>query len=388
MSGLNCLKKTKKQLMQELQHFFYKKAIHLINRIEKERSQTNQKQNTLAIICVSFVIIWLIIISQSIVAGIFSLIIALFIFVLSVPFMKDSAEIKDYDTLLKAKLMQDFLAIFGDFEWNKKEPFLENYSLILHELKKLKIVPSFLLYLFDDVIEGTYNDIYLKITEIRVGAKAVHAGVFFIYLSFVVLFLVVAFMPLFAIFSFIKEIQIPQDMLMDMLKPVFFLVFFAVLPMLILIVYLILSKSFKAIIVEFDIPKHFSGNTCVFEKSLNSKKLINKKISDMEEVNLEDVKFNMLYDIYSTDQIEARYLLTTAFIDRFLMIKTVFKAKYIRAEFSNDKLTLLIGTDKDLFSMGKLSEKIAFNTFVQLFEELYSVLELIDTLKLNQKTGL
>ena len=109
MSGLNCLKKTKKQLMQELQHFFYKKAIHLINRIEKERSQTNQKQNTLAIICVSFVIIWLIIISQSIVAGIFSLIIALFIFVLSVPFMKDSAEIKDYDTLLKAKLMQDFL---------------------------------------------------------------------------------------------------------------------------------------------------------------------------------------------------------------------------------------------------------------------------------------
>ena len=331
MSGLNCLKKTKKQLMQELQYFFYKNAIHLINRIEKERSQTNQKQNTLAIICVSFVIIWLIIISQSIVAGIFSLIIALFIFVLSVPFMKDSAEIKDYDTLLKAKLMQDFLAIFGDFEWNKKEPFLENYSLILHELKKLKIVPSFLLYLFDDVIEGTYNDIYLKITEIRVGAKAVHAGVFFIYLSFVVLFLVVAFMPLFAIFSFIKEIQIPQDMLMDMLKPVFFLAFFAVLPMLILIVYLILSKSFKAIIVEFDIPKHFSGNTCVFEKSLNSKKLINKKISDMEEVNLEDVKFNMLYDIYSTDQIEARYLLTTAFIDRFLMIKTVFKAKYIRA---------------------------------------------------------
>ena len=175
---------------------------------------------------------------------------------------------------------------------------------------------------------------------------------------------------------------------MDMLKPVFFLAFFAVLPMLILIVYLILSKSFKAIIVEFDIPKHFSGNTCVFEKSLNSKKLINKKISDMEEVNLEDVKFNMLYDIYSTDQIEARYLLTTAFIDRFLMIKTVFKAKYIRAEFSNDKLTLLIGTDKDLFSMGKLSETIAFNTFVQLFEELYSVLELIDTLKLNQKTGL
>ena len=57
------------------------------------------------------------------------------------------------------------------------------------------------MFLFDDVIEGTYNDIYLKITEIRVGAKAVHAGTFFIYLSFVVLFFAVSFIPLFAIFS-------------------------------------------------------------------------------------------------------------------------------------------------------------------------------------------
>ena len=92
--------------------------------------------------------------------------------------------------------------------------------------------------------------------------------------------------------------------------------------------------------------------------------------------------------VNSTDQIEARYLLTTAFIERFLNIKTAFKAKYIRAEFSDEKLTLLIGTEKDLFSMGNLSQKIAFDTFAELFEELYSVLELIDTLKLNQKTGL
>ena len=244
------------------------------------------------------------------------------------------------------------------------------------------------MFLFDDVIEGTYNDIYLKITEIRVGAKAVHAGTFFIYLSFVVLFFAVSFIPLFAIFSFIKEISIPQDMLTEMLKPVLFMAFCALLFMLILIVYLILSKSFKAITVEFDIPKHFSGTTCVFEKSLSSKKLINKKISDMEKVHLEDVKFDILYDVYSTDQIEARYLLTTAFIERFLNIKTAFKAKYIRAEFSDEKLTLLIGTEKDLFSMGNLSQKIAFDTFAELFEELYSVLELIDTLKLNKKTGL
>ena len=38
--------------------------------------------------------------------------------------------------------------------------------------------------------------------------------------------------------------------------------------------------------------------------------------------------------------------------------------------------------------MGSISKKTTGKTFVELFEELYSVLSLIDELKLNQKTGL
>ena len=108
----------------------------------------------------------------------------------------------------------------------------------------------------------------------------------------------------------------------------------------------------------------------------------------MQPVNLEDVKFSALYNIYSTDQIEARYLLTTAFMERFLNIKTAFKAEYIRAEFFRNKLILVIGVNKDFFAMGSISKKTTGKTFVELFEELYSVLSLIDELKLNQKTGL
>ena len=80
--------------------------------------------------------------------------------------------------------------------------------------------------------------------------------------------------------------------------------------------------------------------------------------------------------------------MTTAFIERFLNIKTSFKAQYIRAEFKDSKLYIILGVDKDLFAMGNISKKTTGQTFVELFEEMYSVLSLVDELKLNQKIGL
>ena len=133
----------KKELLEKFNQIFYKKAAPLFPKVETERSQANQRTNTIAIIGVCFVILWLIVLSNSLEAAIVMLTIALLLAPLSLIVIKKPDKVKDYDTLLKAKLMQDFLAIFGDFEWNKKEPFLENYFPILSKLKNLKIFPSF-----------------------------------------------------------------------------------------------------------------------------------------------------------------------------------------------------------------------------------------------------
>ena len=149
-----------------------------------------------------------------------------------------------------------------------------------------------------------------------------------------------------------------------------------------------MTGSMRCLIVEMDMNKNFKGNTCIYEKWLTNKKLKFKKRPELKEINLEDTKFRSLYNVESTDRIEARYLLTTAFIERFLNIKTAFKAEYIRAEFKNNKLYLVLGVNKDLFAMGNISKKTTGQTFVELFEEMYSVLALVDTLKLDQNTGL
>ena len=387
MSGLNCLKKTKTELIQEFKQFYYQKAAPLLPDYEAKRGKEKYNLYLFNAIVLGFIILTLFHFSQIMVCiGGALIFISFFALILLNPKNKVVIINSDYEMVIKEKLMPEFLSLFGNFSWSKY--VVKDIRGIFKKFKTLKIFPITHLFAFDDLILGEYGGINLKLYEIRTGFRAINLP---IVLMFVIILCIVApiyFTILFSINSFIMNlVSIFNKNLGDALFLIFQALIF-VFPPILAIIYAIRTAAIRCLMAEFEIPKNFSGNTCIYEKAATAKKLIFKSKKGMEPVHLEDIKFSELYNVFSTDQIEARYLLTTAFIERFLNIKTAFKAKYIRAEFSDEKLTLLIGTEKDLFSMGNLSQKIAFDTFAELFEELYSVLELIDTLKLNQKTGL
>ena len=95
------------------------------------------------------------------------------------------------------------------------------------------------------------------------------------------------------------------------------------------------------------------------------------------------------YAIYSTDQIEARYLITTAFIERFKNMMKCFSAKWAYCSFSNDSIIIGLHSGKDLFSIGSLVKPVTdFKQFDMLLEEFVSIIELVDLYKLDKKLGL
>jgi len=96
------------------------------------------------------------------------------------------------------------------------------------------------------------------------------------------------------------------------------------------------------------------------------------------------VIFSKAYSIYSTNQIEARYILTPVFMERLKNIAFAFEARYLRMSFQNNKLVLLASTDKDLFLMGNAFKDSNKQTFDTLFDEVCSVLNLVDELKLRK----
>ncbi len=91
----------------------------------------------------------------------------------------------------------------------------------------------------------------------------------------------------------------------------------------------------------------------------------------------------------SEGQVEARYLFNTAFLDRFMQLKTSFNVKKMSCSIYKNNVLVLLHTNKDLFEMNHLLSKIDDITqYHRLFDEFASVLSFIDVLNLASRTGL
>ena len=400
MDSLNYLGKTKQQLIKEFQEFYYKKAAPLLPDYEIKRNK--DKYNVYLINAVILGFIFLLIGFESLkIIGIF-LIFASVVIISVRNGNKKTVQVEmDYEVNLKKVLMPEFLSLFGVFKWFKsfnvydKDGKIKTAQTISKAQKQfykmfssLKIIPFFHLFILDDVIEGVYHDVSIRLLETKFGYKAINLMTLFS-LSLASVFIIPAYLCIGAVIIMILS-SIFSSISSELSGIVFFIAILVLilLPVLFAVFYFIVTGSMRCLVVEIDMNKNFNGNTCVYENGITNKKLKFKKRPELKTVQLEDIKFNKLYNVESTDQIEARYLLTTAFIERFLNIKTSFKAQYIRAEFKDSKLYIILGVDKDLFAMGNISKKTTGQTFVELFEEMYSVLSLVDELKLNQKIGL
>ena len=148
-------------------------------------------------------------------------------------------------------------------------------------------------------------------------------------------------------------------------------------------------KHYKAI--------YFQGVAMLFKmnKQINSRVLILSKSQKIpknyEKVNVEYEKFNKRYHVYTEEggQIEARYLLNTAFLDRLMQIKTSFKVSKMKCSVYGNDLLIMLSTKRDLFEMNHLFGRIDDVTqYKTLFEEFASVLSFIDVLNLSSKTKL
>lgn len=293
---------------------------------------------------------------------------------------------QDLEMELKEDLMPKFVNIF--FEngvWYKNSSYyhqneiqnLEEYQEYIsstineqkkykiHNLRKLKLLNPYPWARYDDIVFGTFKDVNIRIFEANTKILRFPE------------FMVLAFLFIW---------------LTGFTAGVFLVLFLTVVLPVIILMLLIFSfkifqySLFKGLIVEFDMNKNFQGHTIIHEKSIIAKKI--PIPSTYQEIKLETSDFSDKYKVYSDDQIEARYLLTPSMMERIENLKFTFKAKYVRASFKDNKLYIAIHTGKDMFAMGNDFKDSDSNTFQELYDEMISILKIVDELKLNQHIGL
>lgn len=280
----------------------------------------------------------------------------------------------NFEYNLKTVLMRYFLDIFSqNADWYRG--LKSGYWEKIDNYRKTNIFNPFPYALFDDTIYLVFKNIEINIYETN---TAIFNNITAMLIPFCLIFLGCFAGP----------------MLAALLISFFFfpLINFIFIPAFIIAIFFVIKKCiqyarFKGVVIELKMNKDFKGHTFFLNKSFKSKKIkINHK--KYENIKLESVDFMNKYEVYSTDQVEARYILTTAMIDRLEHLKLAFHANYIRGSFKDNKLILAIDTGKDMFAMGNDFKESNLQTFRDLFNEIISIMKIIDQLKLDEKTGL
>ncbi len=146
---------------------------------------------------------------------------------------------------------------------------------------------------------------------------------------------------------------------------------------------------FDGILVEFSIPKRFSGTTVISQDKGFFANRLTSFMSKLSRVKLEDVDFEQHFEVYSSDQVEARYLLNTAAMERFLSLARFYRAG-LEASFNEQKLLIKLSSKHNYFEPQlDISKPLSFRGDIeQLFKELTEIFSLIDALNLDANTGL
>lgn len=153
------------------------------------------------------------------------------------------------------------------------------------------------------------------------------------------------------------------------------------------------KEIFTGSVLLCKVSKNFKGRTVVKQKEEGgfsiSKIFRSNSFDGLEKVDLEDVEFEKMFMAYSQDQVEARYLLTTSFMERLKDLSKFLGSSRTDISFYNGELLLLFKDSADLFEPESLTKKMNLVAECKkIIEQMHLIYGLIDSLKLDQKTGL
>lgn len=141
-------------------------------------------------------------------------------------------------------------------------------------------------------------------------------------------------------------------------------------------------QVFKGLFFRSDFNKNFQGETVVFTGSLASKLKRFKRSGKL--VKLEDPEFDQLYTVYSDNQIEARYILSTSLMER--LVKFRKKAQRpVSVSFSENQIFIAIHHERDLFEARLFKTMLSFRPMQDYFENFQLMLGIIQDLNLNRR---
>ncbi|MDX1280762.1 DUF3137 domain-containing protein [Shewanella colwelliana] len=206
--------------------------------------------------------------------------------------------------------------------------FSHTHTMSLSTLKRSKLLPSYDDAHFDDYVQGSHNGVEIVINELKLT----------------------------------KEVR--RDKRTET------------------------ETVFRGVMVQLSSHKAFKGHTVVVKSRGGLINFLSSSFKNLSRVKLEDPRFEKQFDVFSTDQIEARYLLTVGFMERLQSLASMFAGK-IQCAFYENKLLIMLASRENRFELGSIFNGATFEyEFSQINREMKQLFAMIEVLKLDQDIGL
>jgi len=147
---------------------------------------------------------------------------------------------------------------------------------------------------------------------------------------------------------------------------------------------------FKGIFFIADFNKHFNGQTIVLPDTAEKlfgrlgQKLQSLNVFRGELIRLEDPEFESHFVVYGSDQIEARYILSTSLMARITDFKKK-TGKKIYLSFIGTMVFVAVPYTRNLFEPRLFKTLLDFEPIRRYYEDLQLAIGIVDDLNLNMR---
>ena len=145
--------------------------------------------------------------------------------------------------------------------------------------------------------------------------------------------------------------------------------------------------AFSGALLQFTYRKRFRGRTIAMSDRGLIGNLIKQGLRSEKRIRLENQDFEDHFEVFGDDEVETRYLLTPAFMERAVQLaELVGKGARLRFAFADDHLLVAV-SGWNLFETASLAHAMTDPIHVQTFlNEVGLLLDIVDTLKLTLET--
>ena len=151
------------------------------------------------------------------------------------------------------------------------------------------------------------------------------------------------------------------------------------------------STVFEGLFIVAEFNKHFKAKTVILPDSAQNTFgdliggwLQSNNLSRDQLVKMDNTEFEKEFVVYSTDQIEARYILSHSLMDRLLSFKKN-SSHPIYISFIGESIHMAIEYNKDLFEPSIFRSLLDYKIAMEYVQTLHLSIGIIDELKLNEK---